>query len=116
MKLFDPGMTAMHRAGLGGLACSLRYIEDNARSLLDNQLPGGPWKSNRPPWTVEPDSITLDFGASYAAAEFLKRLFEISFQILGSSKTIYFPGQYSQPVSIDVLADGNNSDTIVSTA
>jgi CRISPR-associated protein Cas8a1/Csx13 len=112
MKLFDPGMTAMHRAGLGGLACSLRYIEDNARSLLDNQLPGGPWKNYRPPWTVEPDEITLDFGVPNAAAEFLKRLFEISFQILGSSKTIYFPGQYSQPVSIDVLADAQTALTL----
>jgi CRISPR-associated protein Cas8a1/Csx13 len=112
MKLFDPGMTAMHRAGLGGLACSLRYIEDNAQSLLDDQLPGGPWEDNRPPWKVETEEITLDFGTPAGAAEFLKRLFKISFQIVGSSKTIYLPGQYQQPVPFDVLADAQLALTL----
>ena len=27
MTLFAPGMTALHRAGLGGLACTLKAME-----------------------------------------------------------------------------------------
>jgi CRISPR-associated protein Cas8a1/Csx13 len=105
MKLFDPGMTAMHRAGLGGLACSLRYIEDNAQSLLDDQLPGGPWEDNRPPWKVETEEITLDFGTPAGAAEFLKRLFLLSFQVTDAHRVIYLPGQFTTTPSIGVLAD-----------
>jgi CRISPR-associated protein Cas8a1/Csx13 len=112
MRLFDPGMTAMHRAGLGGLACSLRYIEDNACSLLGDLLPGGPWEDSRPPWTVEPDQITLDFGASEAAAEFLKRLFLVSFQVTDAHRAIYLPGQFTTTPSVGVLADVQSALTL----
>lgn len=112
MKLFDPGMTAMHRAGLGGLACSLRYIEDNARTLLDDQLPGGPWQNYRPPWTIGPEEITLDFGASNTAAEFLKRLFLLSFQVTDAHRAIYLPGQFITTPSIGVLAEVQSAVTL----
>ena len=31
LDLFAPGMTMLHRAGLGGLACSLRAMERQAQ-------------------------------------------------------------------------------------
>ena len=112
MQLFGPGMTAMHRAGLGGLACSLRYIEDQANSLADDQLPGGPWGNGNPPWRVESDQITLDFGEPELAGEFLKRLFQLSFQIVQGQGAIYLPGQYMQTPSISVLADTPSAITL----
>ncbi len=112
MQLFGPGMTAMHRAGLGGLACSLRYIEDQAKSLVDDQLPGGPWEDSKPPWRVESDQITLDFGEPEMAGKFLKRLFELSFQIVKGQGAIYLPGQYMHMPSIGVLADTQSAITL----
>ena len=48
MTLFAPGMTAMHRAGLGGLACTLKAMERQyeADLLRTNKLPspGGRWR------------------------------------------------------------------------
>ena len=112
MQLFGPGMTAMHRAGLGGLACSLRYIEDQANSLADDQLPGGPWEDGKPPWSVESDQITLEFGEPGLAGEFLKRLFNVSFQILSDKGVIYLPGQFLQSPSMSVLAEAQNAITL----
>ncbi len=112
MRLFGPGMTAMHRAGLGGLACSLRYIEDQANSFAVDRLPGSPWKGGKPPWRVEPDQITLEFGEPRLAGEFLKRLFNISFQILGDKGVIYLPGQFVQSPSMSVLAEAQNAITL----
>jgi CRISPR-associated protein Cas8a1/Csx13 len=105
MQLFGAGMSAMHRAGLGGLACSLRYIEDNASSLGDSNLPGGPWLNDTPPWNIQADRITLDFGEPQKAGEFLERLFRLSFQILQGQGIIYLPGQFMQLPSAGVLTE-----------
>ena len=80
MDLFSPGMTILHRVGLGGLACTLRYIERAyaAGIFSDDDVPGGPW-NDAPHWQVGEKSITLDFGQPAAAGEFLKRLFQIGF-------------------------------------
>ena len=64
MNLFDAGMTILHRAGLGGLASSLRYIERAWKSdvILTEELPGEPWSNGKTPWDVSAQSITLRFG------------------------------------------------------
>jgi CRISPR-associated protein Cas8a1/Csx13 len=105
MQLFGAGMSAMHRAGLGGLACALRYIEDNASSLGDGNLPGGPWTNDTPPWDIQSDQITLDFGEPEKAAEYLERLFRLSFQILQGQGVIFLPGQFMQLPSVGVLLE-----------
>lgn len=105
MRLFAPGMTALHRAGLGGLACTLRYI-GQARErgiLLDDDVPGGPWENNQPPWDIEEQSVTLSFGSPENAGEYLKRLFRVAFQI--KDKLIYLPGQYNNEPTQAVRAD-----------
>ena len=95
MRLFAPGMTALHRAGLGGLACTLRYIERAYRqgALSDDDVPGGPWAdSESAPWTVESDRVVLRFGEPAKAGIYLKRLFALGFQVKEGS--IFLPGQY----------------------
>ena len=94
MSLFAPGMSLMHRAGLGWLACTFDFIEREVRDcrIEEYRLPGWPWTDEKPPWRIEPQRITLEFGEPTAAAEFLKRLFAIAFQV--KDNLIYLPGQY----------------------
>lgn len=116
MQLFAPGMTSMHRAGLGGLACSLRSIEKRfANGEIDEgDLPGCTWENGRPPWTIEADQITLDFGEPTRAGEFLDRLFRLSFMVLKKEGVIFLPGQWGQgqKPSINFLADCQSSLTL----
>src|SRR5262249_25898225 len=96
----------LHRAGLGGLACSLRYIEWASKSdvVLTEELPGGPWADSKPPWDVTTQSITLRFGEAKRARDFLRRLFSLSFRL--KSGLIYLPGQYGDmPPSLAVRAE-----------
>ncbi len=47
LRLNDPGMTPLHRAGLGGLATTLRAMERRHRQgrLAAHELPGGNTRS-----------------------------------------------------------------------
>ncbi|GIW92993.1 MAG: hypothetical protein KatS3mg110_1034 [Pirellulaceae bacterium] len=94
IRLFAPGMSVMHRAGLGGLAATLRSIERDYQlgNLSGDSLPGAPWIGGQPPWQIEPYSLTLDFGEPECASCYLKRLFEIAFDLRDG--LIYLPGQY----------------------
>ncbi|MGO8752719.1 MAG: type I-MYXAN CRISPR-associated Cas8a1/Cmx1 [Thermoguttaceae bacterium] len=97
LELFGPGMSPIHRAGLGGLVATLRWIERAAGSghMRKKDLPGGPWLADRPPWSITPQEVILDFGKPERAAEFLERLFRIAFGTQGG--VIYLPGQYPEP-------------------
>lgn len=106
MRLFAPGMSALHRAGLGGLACTLRYIERAYQqgALSDDDVPGGPWADQEsPPWEVESDRVTLRFGESGNAREYLKRLYTLSFELCGGM--IHLPGQHRTPPTAGIRAD-----------
>ena len=103
MSLFTPGMTILHRAGLGGLACTLKYIERAYKMgiVLEEELPGD-WSEGRPPWEITEQTVTLHFGEPEKAGEFLKRMFAIAFQI--KDGLIYLPGQYDREPSMAVRA------------
>ena len=105
MRLFAPGMTEMHRAGLGGLAATLHLIEQKARDneLEDDEIPGGPWADgDEPPWEIEPYAITLRFGEPEKAKEFLQRLFAFAFSLDGSILSL--PSQYDGDVPVIIRA------------
>src|SRR5439155_10507267 len=82
MNLFAPGMSAMHRAGLGGLACTLKAMENQYRDgrLSEAKLPAS-FNDGKPPWEMESQSITLQFGKPEHAADYLRKLFAFAFQI-----------------------------------
>lgn len=99
LALFAPGMSIMHRAGLGGLACTLKAMErEYANGNLDDRdVPGGPWPAGsggrpKPPWTIEPNAVTLHFDTPLSEGTYLKRLFRYAFQI--RKGLIFLPGQY----------------------
>ena len=113
MNLFAPGMSPLHRAGLGGLAATLRWIEKKAKSgeLRAKELPGGKWVDDAPPWEIKPTGLTLKFGEPANAAEYLQRLFELAFQI-GKDGLIYLPGQFESKPKAEVLAEVQNGLTL----
>lgn len=105
MRLFAPGMTALHRAGLGGLACTLKYIERAYRqgALSDADVPSGPWDNDVSPWKIDTDQITLHFGEPEAAGKYLERLFALAFDVRDG--LIRLPGQYDMQPNLAVRAD-----------
>ena len=91
LKLGAPGMTPMHRAGLGGLAATLFAFERSEKK--------------RPPdfnWSITPTELTLDFGKPENAKPFFEWLFSFAFQI--KDELIYLPGQYGKIPPIEVRA------------
>jgi CRISPR-associated protein Cas8a1/Csx13 len=96
IPLFGPGMSVLHRAGLGGLACSLRAVEREfqAGRWPEEDLPGGPWADQHPPWALNPQELTIDFGEPQKAGEFLKKVFAFAFRL--SDGLIFLPGQYPE--------------------
>jgi CRISPR-associated protein Cas8a1/Csx13 len=107
MRLGAPGMTILHRAGLGGLACTLRYVQRayECGVLWDDDVPGVPWAAfDKPPWELREDEIVLLFGQPEGAREYLKRLFRIAFGL--KDGLICLPGQYGDlPPSLAVRAE-----------
>ncbi len=105
MNLFAPGMSLLHRAGLGGLACTLKVMEDLHRDgrLPKAKLPA-PFHDDQPPWRIESQSITLLFGKPEKAGDYLKKLFAFAFSIRADG-LIWLPGQFPVEPSAAVLAD-----------
>lgn len=108
MQLFAPGMSLLHRAGLGGLACTLKAMEktdsSGERVVPDSKLPA-PFDRDTPPWEITDDSVTLRFGKPEKAEKYLKTLFEFAFDIGKKDGLIRLPGQFNSDPSAAVLAD-----------
>jgi hypothetical protein len=105
MTLFAPGMSALHRAGLGGLACTLKAMERQVKNgmLKKDNLPAL-FNGDSPPWAVDQQSVTLKFGKPEHAREYLKKLFAFAFPIRKDG-LISLPGQYDSEPPAAVLAD-----------
>ncbi len=91
MSLFTPGMSAIHRAGLGGLACTLKAMERQS-------------KANRLPFEITRHTVTLRFGKPEDAGNYLERLFQFAFKVRKDG-LIVLPGQHDVEPSAAVLAD-----------
>jgi CRISPR-associated protein Cas8a1/Csx13 len=105
MRLFAPGMSILHRAGLGGLACTLKAFERQYRLglLSPDRLPA-PFENDQPPWEIETQVVTLRFGKPENAGPYLKKLFAFAFSIRDDG-LIYLPGQHDHEPSAALLAD-----------
>jgi CRISPR-associated protein Cas8a1/Csx13 len=105
LHLFASGMSLLHRAGLGGLACTLEALkrQHHVRPLPREKLPA-PFVDGVPPWEIHEHSITLRFGQPENARDYLKRLFEFAFSIRNDG-LITLPGQYETEPQAPVLAD-----------
>jgi CRISPR-associated protein Cas8a1/Csx13 len=105
MRLFNPGMSLLHRAGVGGLACTLQAMEREfeAGRLSKSKLPA-PFINGAPPWEIDEHSVTLRFGKPENAGEYLKKLFAFAFGIRNDG-LITLPGQHAIEPAAPVLAD-----------
>ena len=105
MSLHAPGMTLMHRAGLGGLACALKAIERDYQDglITEGRLPA-PFVSNKPPWHINRDGVELLFPAPEKAGAYLKNLFSLVFNIRKDG-LIYLRGQFYDEPQPPVLAE-----------
>ncbi|MEQ8785540.1 MAG: type I-MYXAN CRISPR-associated Cas8a1/Cmx1 [Pirellulaceae bacterium] len=102
-ELFAPGMTPLHRAGLGGLAATLLAMTRRRKLGLISQddLPGD-WSSGEP-WTIKPDRLVLHFREPEGAADYLRKLFAFAFSI--KDKLIDLPGIYRDELNRAVRAE-----------
>ncbi len=105
MRLFAPGMSALHRAGLGGLACTLKAMERQYENglLAKSRLPA-PFVDGVPPWEIREQSVTLRFGKPERCGTYLQRLFDFALAIRKDG-LIELPGQHHTEAITPVLAD-----------
>ena len=105
LRLHAPGMSALHRAGLGGLAATLRALERRHRNgrLPDHQLPGSPQEAGGYRWRIEPSQITFLWDEPAEAAEYLQRLFSFAFGLRDG--LIDLPGTYRTDLSLAVRTE-----------
>lgn len=104
MSLFAPGMSALHRAGLGGLACTLAAMKRSFKAglLREDKLPA-PLDDDNLPWEVDEHTVTLRFGKPERAREYLEKLFAFAFDIR-TDGLISLPGQHECEPSAVILA------------
>ncbi len=98
LRLTAPGMTPFFRAGLGGLAASLRYIR--------HRVPHVAWPSGS--WTVDSDCVVLEWTGLDGAGPFFERLFELSFRLTPDLGMIHLPGAFGsdvEPLRLSALQD-----------
>lgn len=103
--LADPGLTPLLRAGLGGLASSIR-----AHAIATKQTWPGTVQIGSGSITVEPRAVRIDWGGR-PPAETLTALFEASFRI--TNGVIDLPGTYDavSPPSAAIAAALQNGLT-----
>jgi CRISPR-associated protein Cas8a1/Csx13 len=105
MNLFAPGMSAIHRAGLGGLACTLKAIERHyEEGIISKDALPAPYIGGQPPWEIDDQTVTLKFGEPQTASEYLRKLFEFAFRVRDDG-LIILPGQFTNEPSAAILAD-----------
>lgn len=83
VDLFDPGMSPLHRAGLGGLAATIRWLDDE-RTPADRKPPGKLSYDDR--------AVTLSWESPNDAGAFLQKLYESAFDL--DNGLIHLPGSY----------------------
>jgi CRISPR-associated protein Cas8a1/Csx13 len=83
IDLFEPGMSVLHRAGLGGLACTLNWIEKTNESI---QRPPGSWE-------IDGRRVMLRWeGGAEGAEAFFDQLYKQAFRL--DDGLIDLPGSY----------------------
>jgi len=87
LGLFDPGLTPMLRAGLGGLAAAANALDTDALGKTGSI-------------TVESDAITLDWRNPGAATPFFERLFSACFRV--SEGLIDLAGSHDRDPPLEV--------------
>jgi CRISPR-associated protein Cas8a1/Csx13 len=90
LRLADPAMDSLLRAGIGGLAATLLAIEKDKKW---HRPETESWSEGGYPWSIEADGVILRFPKPDAAVEVLQPIFEYAFRI-DSEQMIDFPSVF----------------------
>jgi CRISPR-associated protein Cas8a1/Csx13 len=93
IDLFEPGMGPLHRAGLGGLAATIRWIN---RSVPPDRRPNGRMDFNA-------RTVTLAWNDRASARDFFRCLYGLAFQVRDG--LIHLPAVYSVDPTPEVKAE-----------
>lgn len=95
VSLSDPGMDLLLRAGIGGLATTLRWIEDCIETDVnfEDEVPED-WIQNGVPWEVTSDKVVFRFDDSGAVEEVFKPIFQLAFGLAIGERVIDMPSTY----------------------
>lgn len=103
--LFDPEMDLLLRAGIGGLATTLRWIERSIqRDQYDEHVIPDSWVAEGVPWELTSSKIRFRFDTPESIAEVFKPIFESAYGL--KERTIdlstTYQGKQSQAVRISL--------------
>ena len=103
VSLFDPQMDLLLRAGLGGLATTLQWIERSIQSdqYDEDEIPES-WVDEGVPWNLNSDKIRFNFADPEKVEDVFKPIFRIAFGL--NERTIDLPTTYigKQPQSVRI--------------
>lgn len=87
VSLFNPEMDLLLRAGIGGLATTLRWIERSIQGgrYDEDEIPES-WINDGVPWEVKSDKIVFRFAEPEKVNDVFKPIFQIAFGL----NPIYF--------------------------
>lgn len=93
VSLFDPNMDLLLRAGIGGLATTLRWIERSIQSEQydEDDIPES-WINDGVPWELSSDKILFRFEDPEKVEDVFKPIFQTAFGL--SERTIDLPTTY----------------------
>jgi CRISPR-associated protein Cas8a1/Csx13 len=97
ISLGDPAMDLLLRAGIGGLATTLRWIEDSLKTDV-NFEDGVPesWIQDGVPWEVTSTKIVFRFADPTAVEEVFQPIFKLAFGLATGDRVIDMPSTYDE--------------------
>ncbi|WP_417734142.1 type I-MYXAN CRISPR-associated Cas8a1/Cmx1 [Rosistilla oblonga] len=87
VSLSDPAMDVLLRAGIGGLATTLKEFELEVQCGKIDDLPDGYWNGD-PPWEITSSKIIFRFHDPAKVAEYFEPIFQFAFQIHAAERVI----------------------------
>lgn len=95
LSLSDPGMDLLLRAGIGGLATTLRWIEKSIATDVnfEDEVPE-PWINDGVPWEVTSNKIVFRFDDPTQVDDVFKPIFRLAFGLAIGDRVIDLPSTY----------------------
>lgn len=95
LSLSDPGMDLLLRAGIGGLATTLRWIEKSIATDVnfEDEVPES-WINDGVPWEVTSNKVVFRFDDPTQVDQIFKPIFQSAFGLAIGDRAIDFPATH----------------------